>query len=290
MNNKIKDRIFLIGCPRSGTTLLQSLLAANSHIFSFPETHLFEYLFYNKKLLSILGIANWRARSRWNRFLAEIGHREMQTRLPKFSILVRQFSRTYIDVLDMLTVDEKKTVWVEKTPGHLHFVEQIEKLVKDVKFVHIIRNGVDVIASLYEVTRNYPEVWGGTGWSIEECILRWRQDMQLSRMYSTRKNHALISYEDLVAEPSSVLVNLCNFINVPFEEKMLLNYSIVSKQVVLDNEPWKAMTNQPIQSTHGAKFQSLFDKEQQQYIIERLSEYLPQMNAEAGGEGAHSGN
>ena len=38
---KIKDRIFIVGCPRSGTTLLQSLLAAHPQIHSFPETHFF---------------------------------------------------------------------------------------------------------------------------------------------------------------------------------------------------------------------------------------------------------
>ena len=38
----VSTRVFLVGCPRSGTTLLQCLLAANSHLASFPETHFFE--------------------------------------------------------------------------------------------------------------------------------------------------------------------------------------------------------------------------------------------------------
>ena len=76
LKDRIKERIFLVGCPRSGTTLLQSLLAANSKVLSFPETHFFGHLFYSRKLLSILGIANWRARLRWVQFLKEIGHQE----------------------------------------------------------------------------------------------------------------------------------------------------------------------------------------------------------------------
>lgn len=33
-------RVFIVGCPRSGTTLLQCLLAAHSQMISFPESHL----------------------------------------------------------------------------------------------------------------------------------------------------------------------------------------------------------------------------------------------------------
>ncbi|NJL67494.1 MAG: sulfotransferase [Microcoleus sp. SM1_3_4] len=41
-------RIFLVGCPRSGTTILQSLLASHPEIISFPESKFFHYLLYDK--------------------------------------------------------------------------------------------------------------------------------------------------------------------------------------------------------------------------------------------------
>jgi hypothetical protein len=37
-------RIFLVGAPRSGTTILQSLLAAHPEVISFPESKFFHYL------------------------------------------------------------------------------------------------------------------------------------------------------------------------------------------------------------------------------------------------------
>lgn len=279
MKDRIKERIFLVGCPRSGTTLLQSLLAANSKVLSFPETHFFGHLFYSRKLLSSLGIANWRARSRWIQFLKEMGHQELQGELPKFPIFVRQFSRAYVGVLDTLTLNQGKTIWVEKTPGNLHYIEKIEKLVSGAKFVHIIRNGADVVASLYEVTNQYPEVWGRNGWSVEKCISRWIKDIQLSVGYSSRENHTLVSYEKLIAEPKPVLMNLCKVLNIPFEEQMISNYSQASKQVILENEPWKAITSQPIQSRHNVKFHTLFDINQRQYILDRLSGYMPMITA-----------
>ncbi|MEQ8960988.1 MAG: sulfotransferase [Coleofasciculus sp. C2-GNP5-27] len=81
----LKERIFLVGCPRSGTTLLQSLLAAHPQIASFPESHFFRHLipeFEPKRRL--LGLSSRRGKPHFQRFMREIGHEEMQTYLPKF--------------------------------------------------------------------------------------------------------------------------------------------------------------------------------------------------------------
>jgi hypothetical protein len=37
-------RVFIVGCPRSGTTLVQALLARYPGVHSFPETRFFEAL------------------------------------------------------------------------------------------------------------------------------------------------------------------------------------------------------------------------------------------------------
>ena len=45
MNQRIDRRIFVVGVPRSGTTLVQSLLAAHSQVTSFTESHFFSRYF-----------------------------------------------------------------------------------------------------------------------------------------------------------------------------------------------------------------------------------------------------
>lgn len=91
MRDPIQARLFLVGCPRTGTTLIQSLLAAHSQIASFPESHL---------LLAGGG-------TRWG-----------------------------------------QTIWLEKTPLHLLYIKQFEQFIPGVKFIHLLRNGADVVASL----------------------------------------------------------------------------------------------------------------------------------------------
>jgi LPS sulfotransferase NodH len=172
MNQELLSRVFLVGCPRSGTTLLQSLLAANSCILSFPESHFYEDLFSGWPLLSALGISSRHARPRWNVFLEKIGHPEMNSILPKHAIFDRQLSGAFVEVLDTLTMKQGKPVWLEKTPGHLRCVDQIEKLVRNARFVHILRSGEDNIASLVAVGNKYPEPWGRWYGTLDRCIQR----------------------------------------------------------------------------------------------------------------------
>ena len=40
-NSESKKAVFIIGSARSGTTLLQSMLASHPEVYSFPETHFF---------------------------------------------------------------------------------------------------------------------------------------------------------------------------------------------------------------------------------------------------------
>jgi len=270
MNQTILKRVFLFGCPRSGTTLLQSLVAANSSIASFPESHFYEALFSRRRLLSAFGFSSRRVRSRWNLFLEEIGHPELKLMLPKYAILPRQYSNAFVKLLDRLTLEQGKSIWLEKTPGHLNFIDQIEELVKDIRFVHILRNGGDNIASLFEMVTNYPETWGRWNGSIDECIQRWIIATRTSLRYFNKENHHLVRYEQLVANPKSVLIDLCEFIGVQFEEKMMSDYSIIADQLILKREPWKASVKEPIWTVKKSKFNDLLNEEQRLYILAHI--------------------
>lgn len=274
MKTEILSRIFVVGCPRSGTTLLQSLLAANSNIHSFPESHFYEKLFSARPLFLTLGISSRHARQSWNLFLEEIIHPEMKSTLPKFAIFESQFSNAFIQVLDMLAMKQGKSVWIEKTPGHLRSIERMERVVRNARYVHIIRNGEDNIASLFEIGKQYPDTWGKWYGTLDQCIQRWVKDARISAKCSIRNNHYVISYEKLVASLVSELTALCSFIGVPFEEKMLTDYPQVSKQLILEAERWKASVSEPIKLASKRKFFEFLNEEQRQYIIANIPEDL----------------
>lgn len=275
----IQQRIFLVGCPRSGTTLLQSLLAAHPQIASFPESHFFKYLTPSRPWMRSLGIASRWVQPRLKEFLQEIGQEIYISSLPKNAIFRHQYVKVFIEFLDTLTVQQNKTLWLEKTPEHLHYIDYIEKVVPGAKFIHIIRNGSDVVASLYEVTRKYSH-WGkviapqtqksSNAWEIDRCIHQWIQDTKMSYTQLNKPNHILVKYEQLVDDPYSILMKVCKFIEVEFSEELLKKYCTSAQQLILEREPWKLSVTQPIKSTNSTKFYSVFTEEQRQYILSKL--------------------
>jgi hypothetical protein len=287
MNQEISARVFLVGCPRSGTTLLQSLLGANTHIATYPESHFYIWLLSRKWHLSMLGIAKRSAILRWNAYLETLGRQDMQSRLRRPAFFVRQFSRAFVGVLDSLTLEQGKNIWLEKTPRHLDYIDRIERLVDKAKFVHIIRKGDEVIASLYQIGKEYSTEWGA-GMSkieqshsdgakyqnIDECISTWIHYTRLSQKYVSKPNHRIVNYSQLVRDPEAALIGLCNFLVVPFEKSMLINYPKIATQIVYRNEKWKASASKPIQNHGNQKFYELFDDHQRSYILERIPKDL----------------
>lgn len=268
-----KTRIFLVGCPRSGTTLLQSMLATHEAIASFPESEFFTHLFpheYEHRRRR-LGVNSRWTKKRLEQFLRESGHEEMMKLLPATPLLTSLYTSKFISILDKLTKDRGKNIWLEKSPQHLHHIEWIEKYIRGVKFIHILRNGEDAVASMYEARSNYPKDWPAEPADIDLAIKRWLKDVQIDLTYQDRANHKLVKYEQLLAEPKVVLAKLCQFIGVEFDEKMLQDYSKTSKQLILEREPWKASVGEPIKKTNSVKFYKLFDAEQREYIQNQIS-------------------
>jgi Sulfotransferase family len=50
--SELERPIFVVGCPRSGTTLVQCILSASSQAFSLPETHFFSFVLPELGLLA----------------------------------------------------------------------------------------------------------------------------------------------------------------------------------------------------------------------------------------------
>lgn len=267
----IQTRIFLVGCPRSGTTLLQCLLGAHSRIASFPETAFYTVLYPDRRWAAWLGLASRRARLAWQRLAQVMQRPELLGRLPRRAVWARQHSQAFVGALDQLTQAQGKDIWLEKSPGHLHQVERITRLVPGAKFVHLVRHGPDVVASLHDIGLNYPDAeWGRMFGSLDVCIERWTRDVRLSQTYAGRPNHFLVRYEDLLAEPRATLAGLCAFVGVTFEAGMLNDYQQVAGQVIRPDETWKAATFQKIGGESGSKFRALLDADQQRYVLAQL--------------------
>lgn len=271
MKSKLKSVVFLVGCSRSGTTLLQSLLAAHPEIKSFPESNFFDYLIpsYEPKRYAF-GLISRRLKPRLERFfIKEIKRPELFNKITNMLPFISLYSRRFIDIMKGLTLESGKSVWLEKTPEHIYYINYIKKVTPEVKFIHLLRRGTDVVASLYEVTHKYPKSWGGP-WDIDTCINQWLNSIEISLQYLHDPDHILIRYEDLVDCPKTVLTKLCDFIGINFSENMLVDYSLFSQQFSLE-KVGRTVKTERIETANDRKFNKLFDERQKNYIWQRLS-------------------
>ncbi len=268
-NSKISGRFFIVGCSRSGTTLLQNLLASHPAIQSFPESHFFAMII-SRGWRRKAGIADKRGVQRLGEFVSECRLTKLENLIPNNGFLVKAYVKAFVSILDEATLAGRKTCWIEKTPRHLHYIADIEKFIPEAKFIHLLRKGEDVVASLFEVSEKYPDKWGGPK-SIDQCIERWKGDLDITLKYQSRRNHFVVKYEEMVTETELVLKKIFSFLgfsnNMNMEE---FHNASHSGNTVLSWEEWKQGASQPVNSDLPVKFEKIFSETQKEYIRNQL--------------------
>ncbi|HID53935.1 MAG TPA: hypothetical protein EYP41_18095 [Anaerolineae bacterium] len=240
--------IFIVGAPRSGTTLLAAALATHSRISCGPETHFFRRLSERKpdELL-----ADWPNRAA--DFICSIKHsgftgHESKLLIEKYDLQPEEIAAFLAgkapavpNILASVTgqhmIHMGKQRWAEKTPDHLAHVTLIRHYFPDAPIIRIIRDPRDMALSLTRVP------WGAG--SFFEGLLFWRRADQISRdFFATDENSFTLRFEDLLSAPRETLQQLCRFIGEEFEAGML-DTSQTGKQVNSRGVPWKAKVSQP---------------------------------------------
>jgi hypothetical protein len=205
--------ILIVGCPRSGTTLLRDLLRAHSRITIPGETQVLPALLRAhgdpadaraaRRLASDLLVSN--GMRLWG---LDLTPRDLEHHR-SFSELVASIYREWARM-------EDKPRWGEKTPQYVLELPAMRRVFPDAQVVHVIRDPRPVTASLLE------RPWGpatarsaGAAW--RECVLAGRRD---GPSLGSDSYHEL-RYEELVADPEPVLRTLCAFLGERYEPQML---------------------------------------------------------------------
>ncbi|MEG3967921.1 sulfotransferase [Microcoleus sp. T2B6] len=253
-------RIFLVGSPRSGTTMLQSLLAAHPEVISFPESKFFHYLLYKKFAGKFPG--------RMEAFFKdEINRPELLQDFDNSQTVATKVS-WFVGVLDGLAAEQNKSIWLEKTPEHIYFIEDIQRFLPDAKFIHILRNSMDTIASLHEATRNSHDLWG-PGWDLNHCIHRWKEAMLISHKYAKKSNHILVKYEEILDNKVKKLEEICHFMGIEYDERMLDFYQEKAAHLSL-NLPWHQGIDREVKSNKVHKYHKIFNSLEIRYILDKI--------------------
>lgn len=238
----LENPIFIVGCPRSGTTLLQRMLDAHPEVAIAPETHFMQYFWNHRSSFGNLQ-EDENFRHLLNQLIAIPEFGEMGINTNQFVEIAWQKERTYQSLFEQLLQEFKtiKNVSVvgEKTPNHILFLTPLKEFFPKARFINIIRDPRGVVNS-----------WRSVPWSsgkITQDAQRWRGHVvqALNCPQSLQSSLFTIFYETLLREPEKKLRSICHFLELEYSP-IMLNYYQNSGDINLEREPWKKQSLNPI--------------------------------------------
>jgi hypothetical protein len=222
--------LFIVGSPRSGTTLLRRIVSAHSQIVVLPESHWIPR-FYNRQIgLTAVGLVT---EELVEELIADPKFENLDIRPEELRCLLGPGERpSYADFLrrifDHCASAHGKTLAGDKTPNYVRQISVLHGLWPRARFVHLIRDGRDVCLSLLDWKRKQARMaelfptW--TEDRITTAALCWERDVRAGLETGRPLGQALyceVRYEDLVCRPADELKKLCSFLGLPYEADML---------------------------------------------------------------------
>jgi hypothetical protein len=237
---------YIVGCPRSGTTMLQQALNRHSQIAIPPETAFFSFL-----------LSSWRIQQEHLRRLnADLGI----NLIPPATRIRRPFeARSYYEELVRLYVKRLGkpgiTHFGDKTPEHLSHLHRIGCLFPDSKVVLIFRDGRDVAASL----RRLP--WTTRDLYVNFALWLYCYRLQRVAQRSMKLPLTCVRYEDLVNNPEAELRRILAFLGLPYEAQVV-DGSGNTDGVPPWEYPWKSHAFEAITSSRIGLWRSELSRDQ----------------------------
>lgn len=231
--------VFIVGPPRSGTTLTARILNRHSRVFMPGETHFFPDIMARAAELgdptdpSARVRIKARLRDLYDRYNEPTDQRRIDALVEegRFDACLDEAGGSYCGLLDrfmrMQMEHQGKHRWGNNVPKDVFYVDQILSCFPDARFVYCVRDPRDFLLS-------YKNKWKATSPEHVERIralyhpvvttLLWKYTMRLlpSLRASIPNDQLLISrYEALVADPQGAVRTWCDFLGESFEPTML---------------------------------------------------------------------
>lgn len=137
--------------------------------------------------------------------------------------------RSFFETLhEPLLLEEKSDNWIDGTPVNGRILPQILRVFPGAKFIHVIRDGLEVANSLVRL--------GWAGGTFETAAQFWVEQVSVTRSLGReygQGNYLEVFFSDLVASPEAEMKRICDFVGIDFHDSMvsLLNEKRAGKYI-----------------------------------------------------------
>jgi hypothetical protein len=230
--------VFIIGNPRSGTSLLRLMLMSHTGIVIAPECGFAVWLYESyadwtqgdvdspRLSLFLHDLAQARKFETWNVRIDALRDYISRRRPSSYSDLVASVYRFYA-----MGIKPDFCIWGDKNNYYLSHIADIRALFPSARFIHVVRDGRSVACSYKELgmrelkhayaprlpsdTNSIAIEWGGNIRTIRSSFASFG----FEGVWELR-------FEDLVSSPRDSLVSICGFLGLAFEPAMLEYYKL----------------------------------------------------------------
>ncbi|UZD64730.1 sulfotransferase family protein [Marinobacter sp. AN1] len=244
--------VFILGVGRSGTSLLQSMFAANKFVRYLPETAFIRRYLASGRLRKIYRAGGLEA------VKSDLANDRLLNRTGvDFDVILdgaesgsfADVAKIFVRIADSFCDGEAS--WLgDKDPRLVEFIPLLPLLALNTTALHIIRDPRDVLLSKKKAD------WSRTS-HVWKHIFANRVQLKLGVVSGPKalgpRYHEVI-YEELIADPEPVLRELCAYIGLPFDSAMLDFGDAAKKLVSKEEVSWKKETFGPLLSDNKEKW------------------------------------
>jgi hypothetical protein len=227
----LSDRpFFIVGSPRSGTTLLRFVLSSHPRLYVPSETGFLPFLGYDgdatltlaqaQTVLERIGTLN----REWAGLVDDVETFYQRLPDPSLAHLLDALYRRKVAAAGAAAALGR---WGDKTPGYALHLPLLARLFRTAQFVHVVRDGRDVALSAQNK-------WGR--WYMDSYYLlrNWVRHVEQARQAGQGlppSRYLEVRYEDLVREPEPAIRAICDFLDEIFQPTMLDHTRLAQQQI-----------------------------------------------------------
>jgi hypothetical protein len=206
--------VFLISLPRSGSTLLQKMLAVSPRVATVAEPWICLPLATMMERDAV--------RAEYWHATCQLALEDLAKELPGGEAEFRELCADFVrSVYQRIAGDSGRTVFIDKTPRYYMIVPFLAEAFPEARFVFLFRNPVEVLTSILKTWRK--DRFGPRLMANWVDIVRGPGDM-VRGARSLGDRAMAIQYTRLVTEPEAVVREVCAYLDIPFSDEMLTRY------------------------------------------------------------------